>query len=138
MGIIAEKVVTVYIDGTLTAASGMARVTMPCSGRITGVTAAVKTAPTGAALIFDINKSAGGAASATIFSTQASRPSIAAGAVATTVVAIPSTTALATFAAGQVFTIDVDQIGSGTAGANPIIAISYVGTTDAGTQTVVA
>jgi hypothetical protein len=136
MGIIAEKVVTVYVDGTLTAANGLARVTMPCSGRITGVTAAVKTAPVGAALIFDINKSA--ASASTIFTTQADRPTIAVSTTATTTVTAPSTTALATFAAGQTFTIDVDQVGSSTAGANAIIAISYVGTTDAGPQTVVA
>lgn len=83
---------------------------------ITGVraTVAVGKAPTGADVIFDINKNG-----TTIFSTQANRPKVTAtntvGALAT-----PNTTALA---AGDVITIDVDQVGSTLAGGLATITI---------------
>jgi hypothetical protein len=71
-------------------------------------TAAVGKAPTGADLIFDVNKNG-----STIFTTQANRPKVLA---ATTVgaLAIPDIVAVA---AGDVITIDVDQIGSTLAGS---------------------
>ncbi len=66
-----------------------------------------KTAPTGAALIFDINKNG-----TTVWATQANRIQIAAGAQTGSQTSVDTTT----FAEGDVLTIDIDQIGSTVAG----------------------
>lgn len=71
-----------------------------------------KTAPTGAALIVDINK--GGT---TIFST---RPEIAAAATSGGGGAILSVT---TLAAGDLITIDIDQVGSSVSGADVTVSL---------------
>lgn len=71
-----------------------------------------KTAPTGAALIVDINK--GGT---TIFST---RPEIAASATSGGGGAVLSVT---TLAAGDLITIDIDQVGSTVAGADLTVSL---------------
>jgi hypothetical protein len=77
---------------------------------ITGVRASVGTAPTGAALIVDINKNG-----TTIFTTQANRPTIAAAAnTSGNVTAIDITTV----AAGEFLTVDIDQTGSTVTGAD--------------------
>jgi hypothetical protein len=67
------------------------------------------TPPVGAAIICDINKNG-----ATIFTNQAHRPTIPDGQT------VGSTTApdIVNFAAGDYITIDVDQVGSSSAGAN--------------------
>lgn len=72
----------------------------------------VKTAPTGAALIVDINK--GGT---TIFST---RPQIAAAATSGGGSAVLSVT---TLAAGDLITVDIDQVGSSVAGSDLTVAL---------------
>lgn len=74
----------------------------------------VGTAPTGAAIIVDINN--GGT---TIFTTQANRPQIAAAATTgnTTTIDVP------TWADGEVLTVDIDQVGSGVAGADMTVVI---------------
>ncbi|MEU7830373.1 hypothetical protein [Nonomuraea sp. NPDC049129] len=83
---------------------------------ITGVRATVGTAPTGAALTIDVNKSG-----TTIFGTQANRPSIPAGqntsgrATGMTVTSV---------APGEYLTVDVDTIGSTVAGANLTVQIT--------------
>jgi len=97
-----------YIDGTLaTGASQGATVVMPYGFTCTDVDLRVDTAPVGANLIVDINK--GGA---TIFSTN---PEIDDGATAEDGNHAFSTTDLS---AGSVITLDIDQIGSGTAGSD--------------------
>jgi len=110
-------VVTLQVDGDLTAGA-KANVRMPFAGTITGVTTSVMTAPTGAALVVDVNK--GGT---TIFGTQANRPSIAAAATS----AVAGVHSVRTFAAGDVISVDVDQPGSNVAGANLTVAIAYDG-----------
>jgi hypothetical protein len=116
--IIPSSVVTLQREGTLTAAAGLASFRAPFAGKVTGVTVAVLTAPVGASLIVDVNK--GGT---TLYTTQANRPTIAAGTSSATA-SLPDVTE---FAAGDVITVDVDQIGSGTAGAGLTVAISYTG-----------
>ncbi len=101
--------------GTLTAAANKARVTFPVAATIVGVYISAITAPTGAAILVDVNK-----AGTTLFTTQASRPTIADGAN-DSVVAVPDVTALA---AGDVLTVDVDQVGSGAAGANLTVSFA--------------
>jgi len=76
------------------------------------VYAEVKTAPTGASLIFDVNKNG-----TTVFGTQSNRPTIAASGTTATSGA-PSVT---TFAKNDAVTIDTDQIGSSVAGADAMI-----------------
>lgn len=75
----------------------------------------VKTAPTGASIIVDVNKNG-----TSIFNaTPANRPSIAAAATTGTSGA-PDTTSLAK---DDSITIDIDQIGSGTAGADLTVCV---------------
>ncbi len=75
---------------------------------------AVNTAPSGAAIICDIHKNG-----TTIFTTQSNRPQVAAGANA------GSTTAfdVATLAGGEYLTLEIDQVGSGTAGADLVATV---------------
>lgn len=104
------------VPGTLTAVSIPVRIHAPRAGTITNVTATVNTQPTGASVIIDVNK--GGA---TIFSTQANRPTIAASSN-DDLSSVPDTTS---FNQNDVFTIDVDQIGSTIAGADLVVQIRY-------------
>src|SRR5690606_29675306 len=69
----------------------------------------VSGAPAGAAIIVDVNKNG-----TTIFTNQANRPQIAAGQLTgqTTTIDAP------TWADGEYFTVDVDQVGSTTPGQN--------------------
>jgi hypothetical protein len=87
---------------------------------IVGVWLYIITAPTTQAAILDIHK-----VGTTIYTTQANRPQIAAGANVGAL-AVPDVT---TWADGDYLTIDVDQIGSGTVGAdlNGGIVVTYAG-----------
>ena len=96
--------------GTLTAAAGKAFVVAPYGGTIKKIAARVGTAPTGAALQVDVNKNG-----TTIFTTQANRPTIAVSGVSATLAGQPE---VLTFAAGDLLSIDIDQVGSTVAGAN--------------------
>lgn len=96
--------------GGLSAAAGKDFVVAPYAGVIKKIAASVGTAPTGAALIVDINKNG-----TTIFTTQANRPTIA---VSTTAATMAGNPEIATFAAGDLLSIDVDQVGSTVAGSN--------------------
>lgn len=81
---------------------------------IHGAWVAAGTAPAGASLIVDVNKNG-----TTIFTTQANRPTIAAGSNGGTL-ATPDVTSLAD---GDYLTVDIDQIGSGTAGADVTVGV---------------
>ena len=83
---------------------------------ITGVraTVAVGKAPTGANIIFDVSKNG-----TTIFTTQGNRPSI----VATNTVGALATPDITSLAAGDVLTVDVDQVGSTLAGSLATLTI---------------
>jgi hypothetical protein len=74
----------------------------------------VGTAPTGAAIIVDIHKDG-----TTIFTNQANRPQIADGATSGNTTTIDDDE----WADGEYLTMDIDQIGSGTAGANLTVII---------------
>ena len=103
------------VVGTLTTGTDKApTIVAPCTLTIVKVKVVVKTAPTGAALIVDVNK--GGT---TIFTTQGGRPSIAAGDTQDDS-DTPDVTALAE---GDKLTIDVDQIGSTIAGADLTVEV---------------
>lgn len=95
--------------GTLTVSAGTAKLVFAQAGTISGIRLAVGVAPAGADLICDVNLNGN-----TIFTTQGNRPTITAGN------AIGALTApdVTTVSAGDYITIDVDQIGSSTAGAD--------------------
>lgn len=82
---------------------------------ISGVRASVGTAPAGASIIIDISKNG-----TTIFTTQANRPTIAA---ATNTSGNVTTMDVTTVAAGEYLTVDIDQIGSTTAGADLTVQV---------------
>lgn len=119
----AKQRLTFVIPGTLTVANDQSNwLIMTNSGTITKAWAIAKTGPTGQALIFDIQKSTnnGGAFTSIWNVTPANKIQIAASAVAGTQTSFDTTT----YNAGDVFRIDVDQIGSGTAGANATVELA--------------
>jgi hypothetical protein len=103
-------------DVNATVGTNKARVPfiMPYAGVIKRCTIAAGTAPTGAALICDINK--GGV---TIWATQGNRIQLAAGAT-TGFQSVFGTTAVAQ---GDAITIDIDQIGSTVAGKDIFVQL---------------
>jgi hypothetical protein len=104
--------VTAQIPGVLATTSEVSFV-MPFKGRLAGGAAAVTTAPVGSALTFDIKKGA----------TVMGAFSIAAAATSDDAIALSATEADTTFNAGQVVTVDVSAVGSGTAGANLMVTL---------------
>lgn len=107
---------TFSIPGILAVWTGTSRLYFPRAVVITSIAAAVGTAPTGAAVIFDVNKNG-----TTIFTTQGNRPQIA----VSTNTDLSNTPDITSFAANDYMTIDVDQIGSTIAGANATITIEF-------------
>lgn len=105
---------TFALSGTVAVAAGKSRIYLEGDYVIETVRAAVHTAPAGAALVVDVNKN-----STTIYTTQANRPSITAG----TNSATGNSPAVTTFAAGDYLTVDVDQVGSSTAGADLTVTV---------------
>lgn len=82
---------------------------------IRAVRASVGTAPTGASVIVDVMVDG-----TTIFSGGSGRPAIAAGTNTSGRVTAMTTT---TIADGSYFTVDIDQVGSGTPGADLVVQI---------------
>lgn len=100
--------------GDLEAGTGAQRLYLPYNFKITEVEAAVGTAPTGAALIVDVNVDG-----TTIFTTQSNRPQIAISGF----VASSTTIEDATHNDGQYLTVDIDQVGSTVAGSDLVVAV---------------
>jgi hypothetical protein len=117
-----RKTIPFDIPGNLAVVTGQARlynregVTLT----IVGVWLYIITAPASQAVILDVHK-----VGTTIYTTQANRPQIAAGAN----VGALAAPAVTTWADGDYLTIDVDQIGTGTVGAdlNGGIVVTYAG-----------
>lgn len=110
---------TLSRDAANSVAANKLRFRVPFACKIRAVTVATDIAPTGASLIFDVNNNG-----TTLFTTQANRPTIAAGAVSASV-ALPNVT---TLALGDVITVDCDQVGSSVASTGFTIAISVLPT----------
>lgn len=104
-------------QGSLTVAAGTTRFRFPWAVTLLGVTAAIGTAPTGAAVVLDVNKNG-----STIFTTQANRPTIAVNGFSTTAEPSPDITSMV---AGDYLTVDRDQIGSSATGADLTVFIRY-------------
>ena len=115
------------IAGAVAVATGVATFALPFPAELVGVSLAAGTGPVGADLIIDVNKNG-----TTIFTDQATRPKIAAGQTASVVknkpalaagtnyiyTPYPSAKSLGVFAEGDKITVDVDAVGSTTAGSN--------------------
>lgn len=102
-------------QGSLVTTTGALRLPVDGTYTIVGTRLMVGTAPTGAAIIVDVNKNG-----STIYTTQANRPTIAAGANAGGPGSAPDVTSLA---AGDYLTVDIDQVGSTIAGSDLTVTI---------------
>lgn len=98
----------------LTARDGLVPLRMQGSGKILGVTAAVKTAPTGSALVVDMLKN-----STTIFTGGTGRPSIAASAFS----AVSSSVPVSSYSDGDLFLPKIVSVGSTVAGAGLCVTL---------------
>ncbi len=104
--------------GALTEAPGTSRLVFPAAATLVGIRMACNTAPVGENLICDVHKNG-----TTIFTTQGNRPTIIDGAYATAASAVPDVTAVA---AGDYLTVDIDNIGSGTAGSDLTLTVYFI------------
>lgn len=102
-------------QGILSVSTGTLRLPVEGSYTIVGVRLMVGTAPTGQALIVDVNKNG-----ATIYTTQSNRPTIAAGSNSGGPGATPDVTSLV---AGDYLTVDIDQIGTTVAGSDLVVSV---------------
>lgn len=116
-GVTVTPVIPYASSGILTVRTGVTRFRWPFGAVILGVSAAVSTAPTGASIIFDINRNG-----VSIFNPTANRPVIAAGAFATLTEIVPDTF---TMFLGDYLTVDIDQVGSSVAGSDLTVFIRY-------------
>ncbi|HEX7963006.1 MAG TPA: hypothetical protein VF466_00285 [Candidatus Saccharimonadales bacterium] len=102
-------------QGSLSVSTGSLRLPIDGTYTIVGTRLMVGTAPTGANLVLDVNKNG-----TTIYTTQGNRPVILAGANSGGPGTAPDVTALA---AGDYMTVDIDQVGSGTAGSDLTVTV---------------
>ena len=102
------------VGGELVVGPGTFRLPFPYSARIISVKTAVAVAPTGAAVICDVNKNG-----TTIFTTQANRPSIPATSNLSQI-ALPDVIELAS---ADYLTVDIDQIGSTLPGEDLTVTV---------------
>ncbi|MGI5233848.1 hypothetical protein [Actinoallomurus sp. CA-142502] len=105
------------LPGTLATATGKARLYNDTGTTLTirSVRASAGTAPTGSAIVVDVNKNG-----ATIFTTQANRPAIAAGATTSGKV---TNMDINTLADGDYLSVDLDQVGSTVAGSDLVVQV---------------
>lgn len=96
-------------SGAIAVSAGSMRYYVPYACTLQSVKASLGVAPVGASVIVDVNKNG-----TTVFTTQANRPTITAGANASGV----QTPDVTTLVAGDYLTIDVDQVGSTTPGTD--------------------
>lgn len=105
---------TFSVTGNLAVATGKHRIYLEGSYVVETIRVAVGTAPTGSSVLVDVNK--GGVS---LFTTQANRPAIASSANSGTA----NNPDVTTFAANDYMTVDVDQIGSTTPGADLTVTV---------------
>lgn len=105
-------------SGDLVVKTGTHKLVFPFDATIVGCQLALGTSPTGTAAIADVNKNG-----TTIFTTQGNRPQVAAAdADGVGSVATPDVTG---FLTGDYMTVDIDQIGSGTPGADMVLTVEF-------------
>lgn len=125
-------VVPVTVSGTIAVAAGALQYPVPVAADLVRVVAKLGTAGTTQPLLVDVNKNA-----VTVWTNQANRLSIAANATAGSVQpaldanngvnqiapTVTQTPAIATFAAGDTVSVDVDQFG--TSAANLVVMLEF-------------
>jgi hypothetical protein len=110
-----DKTIVPYsMTGTISVGAGTCRFYVDETWTISSVRASVGTAPTGAALIVDVNKNG-----TTIFTTQSNRPQIA----VSTNTDVADAIEVSSLASGDYLTVDIDQVGSTIAGADLTVTI---------------
>jgi len=110
----AKQLITLCVSGELHAAKRRTSARMPASGKIIGVYTSIGTPASGATVIVDVNIS-----DTTIFTTQANRPTIAAGAYSS----VAGTAANNKFSLGDIIAVDIDRVGTEISGEDLTIGI---------------
>jgi hypothetical protein len=100
--------------GTLAVAQGVTRIYLEQAYTFVSCRASLGLAPTGASAIVDVNKNG-----TTIYTTQTARPTIVDGGFT----AVGNSPAVTSFAQGDYITVDIDQIGSTTAGSHLVVQL---------------
>jgi hypothetical protein len=110
-------IITLTVAGNLSVGVGKARIYNDTGVQLSirSVRASVGTAPTTQSILIDVNKSG-----TTIFTTQGNRPAIAAGSNTSGKVTNMNVT---TINDGEYLTVDIDQVGSGTVGADLVVQL---------------
>lgn len=101
--------------GSLLVEVGVSEVPIDVDCEIISVIARASTAPTGAAILVDLNRNG-----ATVFTNQANRPTIGAGTKSSIVV---TSMDVVTLAPGDYLSVDIDQVGSTIAGSDLVVAV---------------
>ena len=111
----------IFCGGTLSTSMncGQFRGRIPVICTPTRVDLTVTTAPTGAALIVDVNECSAPTTCTTLFTTQANRPQIAASALSGNSTTFDDTSV----ALGNYIGFDIDQVGSTIAGSNLTVTL---------------
>lgn len=112
-----DTMAVLTIPDTLQVMLGEARFYFTRTVSIVRVTISSSDAPAGSPIIADVNKNG-----TTIFTTQPNRPTIPIGQFVD-ITSVPDVTAAVS---GDYLTVDVDQIGSVTAGKNLVVQVEYV------------
>lgn len=112
--LIQKKSISYYIDDILEVGPNQMSIIIPQDMTIKDIRFVVDTAPVGSSIIIDINKN-----NTTLYTTQLNRPTMAINTTSTTV-ALPD---IVDLALGDKLTLDIDQIGSTTAGENLSVTI---------------
>lgn len=114
-----QETIIIYLSpiGTnATVGTGRARIDpLPWGFTISSIVLTVTTAPTGSAMIVDLNDDG-----VSMFST---RISIDAGETSSATAAAPYMLASSTIASGSILTVDIDQVGATVAGQRPQLTI---------------
>lgn len=95
---------------------GVLGVPVHMTATIVSIRVRINTAPTGQAVIVDVNKNG-----TTVYTTQANRPTVAASGNSTNA-SLPDITSLS---AGDYLSVDIDQVGSTITGADMVVSIRY-------------
>lgn len=101
--------------GSLAPGVGSVPIPMPRNGTLQRVRVAVGTAPTGQSIIVDVNKNG-----TSVYPTS-TKPNVAADATT----GGPFTPDTTSFVTGDLFTVDIDQVGSIVSGANLVVLLEY-------------
>lgn len=108
------------MNGTVTVKTGTSKIVLEDSYSLQSVRAYVNTTPAGGPITVDVNKNG-----TTIYGTQTNRPTISAG----TNSGLGGTASGGSFVAGDILSVDVDTIGSTTAGSDLTVTIRLRRTT---------